>query len=376
MSKALQYSSVFLLLGALCACQPKAETPATPKKESAAKTTTSGQSEITSTQEKPSCTQLSQTMTDIDAKSTVEALDTVNAQLKQCLPHAEHAQRMAWMDASSAMYQRFLTGDPIQLQKYEAFEQYGLSLLEANQDNAHDPNKPFPNKGDEQLFKKLATRDQYLFTHQGQSYIELHYQGEGMFTFRRNPAYLKDIFADALPEDQRVFITRMAEDNATLLYNDAAISVSWAELVERALFWESYLKKYPKSPYKTDANRLFKEYQFLIFVGTDNSPVSDEFSTDAWIDEDALKQIKALAKRPNTALAKQAQTFLKFIETTPTARRAQYPVTDVDQEGYEKSSSSIAREQLRKALNLRSPWNDEHGYRECHEDALCYDVRY
>ncbi len=35
------------------------------------------------------------------------------------------------------------------------------------------------------LFAQLSPRDQYLLQHEGQAYIELLYQGEGMFTYRR-----------------------------------------------------------------------------------------------------------------------------------------------------------------------------------------------
>jgi hypothetical protein len=74
------------------------------------------------------------------------------------------------------------------------------------------------------------------------------------------------------------------------------LSVSWAELVERALFWEKYLKQYPNATFKVDAQNLFNEYRYLIFFGSDNTPVSDLFFKDEWIDEEALIEIQKLAK--------------------------------------------------------------------------------
>ncbi len=55
------------------------------------------------------------------------------------------------------------------------------------------------NENQEKLFDQLSARDQYLIQHEGQAYIELLYQGEGMFTYRRQPNYLVDVFAKALP---------------------------------------------------------------------------------------------------------------------------------------------------------------------------------
>ena len=177
---------------------------------------------------------------------------------------------------------------------------------------------------------------------------------------------------EALPEDQRVFVTRMAQDNEALFFNDAAIAISWAEMVDRALFWENYLQKYPKSHFKADAKKLFEEYQYFIFFGSDNTPVSDEFAPDTWIDENALGHIKALAKRQDTALAEPAKKFLTFIKTPVNERMKKYPVEPKDRDGYEKSSYTIAREQLRKVLNLSDPWDSSSdSYRDCHADGIC-----
>lgn len=92
------------------------------------------------------------------------------------------------------------------------------------------------------LFAQLSPRDQYLLQHEGQAYIELLYQGEGMFTYRRQPNYLVDVFSKALPADQKEFLSRMAKDNQDIFYNDGALAVSWKELTERALFWEKFIQ--------------------------------------------------------------------------------------------------------------------------------------
>lgn len=55
------------------------------------------------------------------------------------------------------------------------------------------------------LFDQLGTRDQYLIQHEGQAYIELLYQGEGMFTYRRQPNYLVDVLLKPYPLTKKSF---------------------------------------------------------------------------------------------------------------------------------------------------------------------------
>ena len=45
------------------------------------------------------------------------------------------------------------------------------------------------------LYRKFSPRDQYLLKHQGKVYYELYDGGEGMFSYRRQPQYLAQIFA-------------------------------------------------------------------------------------------------------------------------------------------------------------------------------------
>ena len=205
------------------------------------------------------------------------------------------------------------------------------------------------------------------------AYIELLYQGEGMFTYRRQPNYLVDVFSKALPVDQKEFLTRMAKDNQNIFYNDGALAISWKELTERALFWEKFIQKYPKSHFIGDAKLLFNEYRYFIFFGLDNTPVSDEYAPNTWFDKDALQQIQFLSTQNQSSLAKPAQLFLKFIATPVEERNKQFKIDLTDKNGDKKSNYQMTHEQLEQLLKLDSPWNTE-VYRDCHMDAVCIDT--
>lgn len=313
------------------------------------------------------CNSIDAALNKINNKSQINDLVNVNQLLKHCLPQVSNKQQLQWLGASTAMYKRFLNTSDNNENAIKAFEEYGFSILKQASSKTI---KQHEVKGNIRLFEKLSPRDQYLIGHQKTAYIELQYVGEGLFEYRRQPQYLLAVFAPALAVEQRVFIRRMAQDNQEIFLNDAAITVSWQELVNRALFWESYIRKYPNSYFIADAKRLYNEYVYFIFLGLDNTPVSDEYAPNTWIDEEALKQIKALAKRQDTAIAKKAQKFLQFIATPIEQRNKQFNIKMLDHDGQTKQQNAITHEQLNQLLELKSPWADEN-YRDCHTDAVC-----
>lgn len=318
------------------------------------------------------CKSIDETMSKINAQSQINDLKALNQLLKPCLKMASNQQQIQWLHASTMMYKRFLKDSEYDEKAAKAFEDYGFSILDQEPTQTTEKHNI---KGDHDLFKKLAPRDQYLIRHQREAYIEMQYVGEGLFEYRRHPHYLLEVFAPYLPRDQRQFIQRMAQDNQEILFNDAAITVSWKELIARALFWEKYIQQYPKSHFISDARRLYDEYSYFVFLGLDNTPVSDEYAPNSWIDEDALKQIKALAQRQESALAAKAHKFLIFIATPIELRNAQFKMNMRDENGQLKQQNQLTQEQLKQLLALKSPWSDE-PYRDCHTDAICTTVQY
>jgi len=326
-----------------------------------------------STEQKPvskqnnSCIEINTAMQKINQTSKIEDLNQINEKLKTCVPSLKNDEQLKLIDASTAMYQRFLKQDYTD-KTARAFEAFGYAVLEQKQ---RDPKKVIQSQ--KKLFDQLSPRDQYLLQHNGEAYIDLLYQGEGMFTYRRQPNYLVDVFSKALTADQKEFLTRMAKDNQDIFYNDGALAVSWKELTERALFWEKFIQKYPKSHFISDAKLLFNEYRYFIFFGLDNTPVSDEYAPNTWFDKDALEQIQFLSTQNQSSLAKPAQQFLKFIATPVEERNKQFKIDLTEKNGDKKSNYQITHEQLEQLLKFDSPWNTE-VYRDCHMDAVCIDT--
>lgn len=137
------------------------------------------------------------------------------------------------------MYRKFLTVNRNAAQQ-AAFEHYAFDL---SQHPTLQQNH----------FEQLNLRDQYLLKHTGQAYIEVIDVGDGQLQYRRSPEYLAKIFAPYMPPAEQIFIENLAAQNMQPAFTESRLSIEPHEIVNRALFWEEYLKQYPNSSYRKDA---------------------------------------------------------------------------------------------------------------------------
>ncbi len=285
----------------------------------------------------------------INQKSTITQLEAANSALKKCTPKLENTQLYQLLDSANNMYQRFLTTTSGE-ESMEGINAYGYA--KEYPDSATDLGH-----GDAASIKKtLPQRDQYLVDQVGKQYIQFLDVGEGYFLLKQNPQYAVDLFAPYLPRAEAVFIQRMAKDNTDILYSDAAIAISWQQLVERALFWENYIQQYPNSRFVEDAKYLLQEYEYLSFIGSDNSNAFG-FSEGRYMveTEEVKPALTWLAKQPNSQVAKKAQLFLDYTSKY-------YP--SIQDNDYDQQYKPIVR-----LLQLTVP----DFKRDCHHTALCID---
>lgn len=310
------------------------------------------------------CKPLSKQMESINNNSQIKDLNKINSLLKNCVQSVPNKQQLIWLTQSTQMYANFLNTTKNTEKEYTAFIDYGYHLL-AQQELSEKI------KDDPSLFKKMSPRDQYLVNNKNKAYIDLQYVGEGLYEYRRHPKFLLELFAPHLPIEQREFIQKMALDNQEIFTNDSALSIEWSQLAERALYWEKYIQQYPDSYFIKDANTLFDEYSYYLFLGTDNTPISDDLAPHKWINEDALKTIRQLSKIENSVLAEKANKFLTFIKTPIAKRNRQFDINPIDQDGDKKEQRTISFEQLQQHLDLKTPWRENQTVVDCHTDAVC-----
>ena len=306
-----------------------------------------------------SCDQISQTIQSINNHSTVQALQEVNFRLKQCLPKLNMSERTTLLYASTAMYQRFLAADRTPKQQM-VFEQYAQNT------------NMYPTLQQEHI-NEFSPRDRYLIEHQGQAFYEL-YDANGRTMYRRQPQYLKEIFAPYLPPAEQIFINHLAEQNQQPIFSRNTFNLTWSEIANRAQFWEHYAHQYPNSLFVEDAQRLKFAYIHFLFHGLPSMPVSNLYEGEDNINPEALMEIKMLSEEPHSQIAKKAQKFLQFLHISEHERDQRIPVELSPAEQRADTKEIIMEsKQLDQFIGLNDPLavDSTHINRDCFSDAIC-----
>lgn len=219
--------------------------------------------------------------------------------------------------------------------------------------------------------KKLPPRVQYLVELvQNGADVSVQYLGEGNYNLTHDLQAMADIFIPYLQQDQKAFIERLAKDNQGILWNDGGIAISFAEVMERAVFWEDYIARYPHGYAYQDAKQLSETYRYLLFFGSENTQWTDD-TIHEFIAPEYRPLMLKLARRPNSVLAKDARKLLDFMSLSDSQRQDKYPTPDIDENGYEMDEWAVARYQIAKALLIASPWQVNN--KNCFDGVVCVE---
>ena len=302
------------------------------------------------------CTKLSSAMSDIDDKSKFEDIYAIQRQLEACLPITDNDQILQWLVDYQALYGRFLE---INNNTNEQSFYTLMSMLEQGE------------KPSLELLKAINPRLLYLVgLVESKADVSVLYLGEGDYIFHHDLKAMADLFTPYLPQDQSSFIQRLAKDNQGIFWNDAGVAISFDEVIERAIFWEDYIQRYPTGYAIDDAKSLLAIYRYVLFFGSENTQWTDdklrEFYNSA--DEQAMQK---LAKRPSSNLAQDAQNLLDFMALSNSKRHKKYPTPSKNNSGYKMGKRAMTYSQLTAALQIPSPWQADH--KNCFNGVICVD---
>lgn len=357
----MQKTALALMIGAslictISACQPKADT-SEPSESVSLKVVknTDTQSLIETSEPKmvagkaimaKDCIALNQTMQKIDGNSKIESIKNIQDLLRTCLPTASNTEVLELLKNYQAMYRRFLI-DKIEVDD----ESLNNAIYELYYGEGLSPDQ----------LKTLSPRAQYLIgLVDSDADVRIRDIGEGYFSFDHNLKAMAELFIPYLRKDQAAFIGRMAQDNQEIFWSDAAITTSFEDLIERAIFWDSYIQNYPNGYAIKDAKILLDLYQHALFFGSDNTEWTD-YDFHEFTSPEYEQLMIGLAKRPESTLTHNARTFLKFMTLSDSERQQ----ITVDETGTSNSYNS-----LEEILQVYSPWDVRH-YRNCLNGIFC-----
>lgn len=138
--------------------------------------------------------------------------------------------------------------------------------------------------------------------------LEIWDIGEGMVVVRTKADYYKNIFSGKVTADYERYTNIVAEEEKELWEADAAVSIPWKDLGERVVNWENFIKEYPESELKKDAEDTYKMYRHAFLIGLDNTPVIE--ITNNQMDAEARKAFTEFVKKyPDS----ETTTYVKML---------------------------------------------------------------
>ena len=359
-----------LLLLPLSACQPKSEVPEVKTKDSGDQIRQLSVNKLpkpaianNSAVDAKTCLALSDAMKKVDNSSKIEAIYAIQKPLQSCLPTANNTEVLNLLKDYQAMYERFL------------WEETDLNSAEFDQDffdvmNALEQGEKIA----EEKLKNLSPRVRYLIgLIQNDADVRVYNLGEGYYAFNHDLKAMADIFTPYLRQDQRAFIQRMAIDNQDIFLSDAAITTSFEELVERAVFWEDYITRYPNGYAVKDAKTILDSYRYYLFFGSDNTGWTDDDIRE-FLEPEYKQTMVALTKRPDSVLAKDATNYLNFMALSDNERQEHYPAPSTDEDGYEMNEWAMTFYRLNQAMQIPSFWNTNGDNKDCSNGVICQDI--
>ncbi len=123
--------------------------------------------------------------------------------------------------------------------------------------------------------------------------------------------FYKTFSAKATEEIQN-YIEIMAVESNQVPAKDAALMISWNEIVDRALEQEAFLKQYPDSERLNEVTELYKRYEMFTFFGLNNTPL---FSYDTKkIDPEAKAvYLDAISREIESDYTEMLNSFLEIL---------------------------------------------------------------
>jgi len=143
--------------------------------------------------------------------------------------------------------------------------------------------------------------------------LEFREVGEGYTEIWSVPDHYFSVFKNKVTPDYNTYIEQLSKENESLYSADAGLVISWKELGERTIFWENFIKKYPKSPLISGVKVMYNSYLYDYLFGMDNTP-THEHSDGTLYDENRQEFNRIIKKYPNSNVAKKSKELMSLFD--------------------------------------------------------------
>lgn len=137
---------------------------------------------------------------------------------------------------------------------------------------------------------------------------------EGMFFPVMNYEVYKK-YSTYATEDIKGYIDIMAVESNVTPIKDAALMISWDEVIKRALAQEKFIQTYSDSVKSNDIKQLHKRYITFMLFGANNTPLFS-YDTNVMMPEAQSAYLKAAKDNPDSDTIKMLSEYLNILSQT------------------------------------------------------------
>lgn len=162
-----------------------------------------------------------------------------------------------------------------------------------------------------QLIQKAKTQKVKNLLTEARNYGYKVITSEGMYYLTMDYSTFEK-YKDEVKEDIAAYIDTQSELSSKQMAKDAALTIGYQELVNRAKLLESFVSSYPNSNRTQQIEGQFDLYKHVIFYGMDNTPLFDY--VDGTIRPNAKKAYTFIAGLPNENNSELHNLLKEFVD--------------------------------------------------------------
>ncbi len=137
-------------------------------------------------------------------------------------------------------------------------------------------------------------------------------------------------YSSYVTADMKDYIEIMAVESNQVPAKDAALIITWDELLNRALAQEKFINEYKDSAKLNDVKELYKKYVYFIFNGLNNTPLFD-YDSKVMLSDAKESYLTALESKDNSRLLEELRGYMDALKET------NYKLTDTIQKHREEA---------------------------------------
>jgi len=137
---------------------------------------------------------------------------------------------------------------------------------------------------------------------------------EGILQLDKNLSFLSNDLSDHFSRPMKEYWNMYQTEQENVFAIDAAIIQPIQKIIERIVYWERFLVKYPDFVLKDQIAFEAKRYIYFLFAGMDNTPIFSSYEEGKINDEFLKGYYYAIEQYPDTDYAQNVSTYLDLLE--------------------------------------------------------------